>query len=216
MVIAWKTVVVPQINLYKIKTAEVGDIIICGSYEQDGNVLDGKEDIEWLVLAKEENKILVISCYGLDCKQYNTSETAVTWETCSLRKWLNGTFINDSFSSAEQNIIQNTTVTADRNPEYGTNPGNATNDRVFLLSINEANKYFSSSDEREYKYTEHTKYPLANISDSKYWWLRSPGNEQDSAAVVKHFYPESGYISEYGMGVNFNDIAVRPAMWISV
>ena len=66
-----------------------------------------------------------------------------------MRKWLNGTFISNAFSSDEQNMIQSTTVTADKNPSYSTSPGNNTTDKVFLLSITEVNQYFSSNSARE-------------------------------------------------------------------
>lgn len=111
--------------------------------------------MEWLVLAKEGNKVLVISKYALDCQPYNTSFTSVTWETCSLRKWLNGTFINNAFSAEEQAMIPTVTVSADKNPDYSTDPGNATQDKVFLLSITEANQYFTSDEARKCGTTEY-------------------------------------------------------------
>ena len=128
----------------KVKSVNVGDTYRFGSYEQDNNKSNGQEDIEWLVLAKEGTKILVISKEALDCKPYNTSDTDVTWETCTLRKWLNNDFINAAFSADERTMIPTVTVSADKNPDYSTNPGNATQDQVFLLSITEVNKYFSS------------------------------------------------------------------------
>lgn len=84
-----------QIAKYKnkiLKSANVGDYVVFGSYQQDSKTSNGKEDIAWLVLAKEDNKVLVISRYALDCQPYNTSYTDVTWENCSLRKSLNDTF----------------------------------------------------------------------------------------------------------------------------
>lgn len=73
-----------------------------GKYEQDNNTSNGKEKIEWLVLEVKDGKALVISKYALDCKPYNTSSTNVTWETCSLRNWLNNDFINSAFSATEK------------------------------------------------------------------------------------------------------------------
>lgn len=78
-------------KIEKIKTASVGDIVYFGSYEQDNNTSNGREDIEWLVLAKEGDKTLVISKYALDCRCYHTSYLEhVTWETCSLGKCKSG------------------------------------------------------------------------------------------------------------------------------
>lgn len=101
----------------QIKNAKVGDIVYFGTYEQDNDTSNGKENIEWRVLAKENSRVLVISDKALDRQPYNSSYTEeVTWENCSLRKWLNGTFLNKAFSTEEQAQIQNTTVSADNNP----------------------------------------------------------------------------------------------------
>ena len=209
-----------NINIYgeevwnKVKSVNVGDTYRFGSYEQDNNKSNGQEDIEWLVLAKEGTKILVISKEALDCKPYNTSYTDVTWETCTLRKWLNNDFINAAFSADERTMIPTVTVSADKNPDYSTNPGNATQDQVFLLSITEVNKYFSSDSARQCK---HTDYAVANgawESDSGNcrWWLRSPGFYQLLAASVL----SGGDVSGFGSSVDRDDIAVRPALWIDL
>ena len=83
--------------LYSLKTAEVGDFIAFGKYEQDNDTTNGKEDIVWTVLEIKDGKALIMSAYCLDNKQYNTSKAYVTWETCTLRKWLNNDFINAAF-----------------------------------------------------------------------------------------------------------------------
>ena len=206
----------------QIKNAKVGDIVYFGTYEQDNDTSNGKENIEWRVLAKENSRVLVISDKALDCQPYNSSYTEeVTWENCSLRKWLNGTFLNKAFSTEEQAQIQNTTVSADNNPQYSTNPGNATTDKVFLLSINEVEKYFNSDEARKCAPTAYAKAQGASTSDTFktpsgaatcWWWLRSPGDDQSSAAYV-YF---GGDVFELGNYVFSGLNAVRPAMWISI
>ncbi len=198
----------------KLKVAKVGDYVFFGAYEQDNNTSNGKEDVEWLVLEVKDGKALVISKYALDCKPYDTSGTGVTWETCTLRRWLNNDFINAAFSAEEKAIIPTVTVSADKNPEYSTNPGNATQDQVFLLSITEANTYFSSDSARQCK---PTKYAVANgVSESNSsncrWWLRSPGYFQNLAATVS----TGGDVPEGGNRVSIDFIAVRPALWIDL
>lgn len=203
-----------------ISKAKVGDTVFFGSYEQDNVTTNGKEDIEWNVLAKEDNRVLLISKYALDCKQYNTEETIVTWETCSLRQWLNGTFLNDAFSTEEQALIQDTYVSADVNPGYDTNPGNATTDKVFLLSINEANKYFGSDEDRKCISTKYAKVNGAYTSSSNtkngvptcWWWLRSPGRDQDFVAFVNN----GGSVAYYGGIVHNTYTWVRPAVWVNI
>ena len=196
-------------------TVSVGDIITFGRYEQDNNIINGKEDIEWIVLAKADNRILIISKYALDCRPYNTSYTDVTWETCTLRKWLNNNFINSAFTADEKAMIPTVTVSADKNPNYSTNPGNATQDQVFLLSITEANKYFSSDSARQCKATEYAVAGGAYVNSDNgncWWWLRSPGDNQCYAAIVF----SGGDVHEGGDGVYNGRRAVRPALWIDL
>jgi hypothetical protein len=197
----------------KIENLNVGDTYSFGTYEQDDNTATSEEEIEWLVLEKQSNKVLLISKYAIDCKQYNTSKTDVTWETCTLRKWLNNDFINSAFSTDEKAMIPMVTVSADKNPKYSTDPGNVTQDQVFLLSITEVNEYFSSNSARRCKPTD---YAVANgtweSGGNCWWWLRTPGSTQNSAAHVDTV----GDVSEYVRNVNYSDGAVRPAMWIEL
>jgi hypothetical protein len=135
-------------NIAELKKIEVGSSIQFGAYEQDNDLTNGKEPIEWQVLEVRENKALLISKYGLDYQQYNTEYTNITWEDSTLRKWLNRDFLKDAFSITEQDCILITTVTADKNPEYDTDPGNATEDKIFILSVEEAYNYFPSDEDR--------------------------------------------------------------------
>ena len=205
----------------RLKTAEVGDVVVFGTYEQDDDRSNGKEDIEWQVLAKEDNRVLVISKYALDCQPYNTSHEDVTWESCTLRTLLNEIFLNAAFSTEEQAAIAETKVTADKNPNFDTDPGNDTTDKVFLLSIDEANEYFASDSARMCAPTDYAQWRGAWTNDSYKtasgeatcsWWLRSPCDRQDIAADVGndgsvHFY--------FGSFVDLDD-AVRPALWINL
>ena len=204
-----------QYKIEKLKTAQIGDYIVFGTYEQDNNTLNGKEDIEWIVLARERGCVLVISRYALDCQKYNTSYTDVTWETCSLRTWLNETFISNAFSSDEQTIIQSTTVSPDANPSYSTSSGKNTTDKLFLLSIMEANKYFYSDSARKCQATAYAKERGSNTDtnlDTCWWWLRTPGSDSGNAAYGYGL----GSIDDYGKHVDLKSGAVRPALWISL
>lgn len=203
----------------KLKEAAVGDIVYFGKYEQDNNTSNGKEDIEWLVLAKEGNKALVISEYALDCQQYNTSERRVTWEYCSLRKWLNTTFINAAFSSTEQNVIISSTVTE----EFML--GNNTTDKVFILSdtevthyFKEADSYFSKASARQCHGTAYcyAQGAYKNWNGNCWWWLRSP--VYYDPANIQHC--DVAHVSEGGSyvqcSVDCDSCAVRPAFWINI
>ena len=193
---------------------QAGNYITFGSYEQDNDISNGAEEIEWLILDIQDGKALVISKYALDCKPYNDEWIDVTWEDCTLRKWLNDDFLNLAFSADEKSMIPTVTVTADKNPNQSTNPGNDTQDKIFLLSIEEVNQYFDSDEARQ---CELTDFAVANgaceIGGNCWcWWLRSPGYYiQDCAAYV-----DNGVVDEIGSIVDADDNAVRPAMWIEL
>lgn len=205
---------------YGLSFGKAENMVTFGTYEQDNDTSNGKEDIEWLVLAKEENKLLLISDKALDCQLYNESNDDVTWETCSLRNWLNNTFLNEAFSPKEQKRIQSTNVSADKNPVWDTDPGKATTDKVFLLSINEVKKYFASDEERMCAPTAYAIENGVNTNDDYtkngaatcWWWLRTPGDDQDCAAYV---YLDGG-VREAGCVVNLYGNCVRPAIWIDL
>jgi len=190
-----------------LTNVNVGSTIKFGFYEQDNNTSNGKEEIEWKVLAVDGNKALVISQYALDCQKYNSTYTDTTWEKCSLRTWLNGTFYNAAFGSDHQKMIASSTVTADKNPSYSTSPGNNTTDKVFLLSITEVNKYFSSDSARQCQGTAYC-YAQGNC----WWWLRSPGDYSGDAARVN----DDGSVDRSGYYVGSVLGAVRPALWINL
>ena len=115
--------------------------------------------------------------------------------------------------------IQETTVTADRNPRYRTYPGNDTTDKIFLLSIDEANEYLNSDAERMCAPTAYAKEQGASTSGkikvdgdaSCRWWLRSPGHNQHTAAGVY-----GGGVLGGGYDVNYDYVCVRPAFWINL
>ena len=192
----------------------IGDIVLLGSYEQDNNLYNGWEDIEWLVLDKQGNNVLVVSRYALDCQLFNGSMTNATWDTSSVRSWLNDTFYYDAFTSSERNRILSTTVTADKNPSFPTYAGSTTYDRIFLLSISEANWYFGSDAGRLCKGTAYCYAQGAYVGNDGncWWWLRTPGNRNGSAANVG----SAGGIHYDGNDADSAAGAVRPAMWITV
>lgn len=192
---------------------EVGDTLMLGSYEQDGNVENGAEAIEWVALAKQGDKTLLVSKHALDYQPYNTSRTDVTWETCTLRSWLNEFFLSTAFTEDECSLIDETVVTNFDNNEYGTPGGNPTVDKVFLLSIDEVEKYFSSIDERVCIATAQAKDQGAWMGSNGEcrWWLRSPGNDSDYAANIQ----SGGSVNALGWGVGDGNIAVRPALWVN-
>lgn len=191
----------------------VGNYVKFGNYWQSNN--DTKEPIEWLVLDVEKGKkALLLSKYALDCKPYHHEKTSITWENCDLRKWLNTEFINNAFSEDEKDEILLSNITNNNNNEYDTYGGNDTKDKVFLLSIDEVNKYFINYKERQCK---PTQYAVSNNAykdgNGMCWWrLRSLGSNQNNAAHVSN----DGNVNYYGSNVNNVYIAVRVALWVNL
>ena len=193
----------------------IGNSVEFGSYPQTAAGNDNTP-VEWLVLENDGETALLISRYALDCQQYNTGEEDTTWEQCALRDWLNNEFYNRAFSSDEKKRIVKSSVSADENPSYSTDPGNATEDNVFLLSVLEAQKYFNDDEARMCAATDYAIQQGAYRSDSHradgidtcWWWLRSLGDHSDYAVLVN----TAGSISDFGYPVCIRSSAVRPCV----
>ena len=206
----------------------VGEYTNFGRYEQDNDLSNESEPIEWLVLDVQENNVLLISRYGLEVKRYNNKYDAVTWETCTLRSWLNDEFLNTAFTPEEQSVILTTDVDNSSDQRYynwNTSGGNNTRDKVFLLSYAEANRYLNVTYDDNYNQTARlapTEYAIeagAATKDDKrtadnkaagWWWLRSPGKYPSSASFVR----EGGSV-RYA-NVEKNTGCVRPVIWVNL
>ena len=136
----------PQSGTVDLDKANVGDYVTFGHYEQDNDMENGREAIEWKVLDKKDGRVLLLSKYGLDTRKYNEGYSDVTWENCTMRSWLNGDFLDTAFSSSEKSAIPTVTLMNSDNPNFETKGGSSTNDRVFLLSLEEMRQYFALFD----------------------------------------------------------------------
>lgn len=212
-----------HIQMDGLSNIEVGSTIKFGFYEQDNKTSDGKEEIEWIVLEIEDGKALVVSKYALDCQMYRfSSNGTITWETSDLRSWCNGWFYSSAFGSEQQDMIVETMVTADENPECDRSPGDDTTDKIFILSLSEVEQYFSTNEERM---CLSTPYAVANGAKSYAavgscdWWVRTPGEHRTymvCVGVVGNIY-YNGLVGCLTTEKNTSGKqAVRPAMWISL
>lgn len=198
----------------KLQSAQAGDVFTFGTYEQDNDSANGPEKLEWYVLAKEEGKVLVLSKYALNCLPYNQLFASAVWESCSLRAWLNEDFLNAAFTAEEQAMIPVSTVTADANPQFRTDPGNDTLDQVFLLSALQGQDYEKYPEIMRCEPTLFAMEQGVEVNDNNHcsWWLRSPGLIPADATAVSTF----GDVYEFGNYVFFDFFGVRPAMWLSL
>ena len=202
----------------KLKVAEIGDSVYLGKYDQNAPKAGILEDIEWRVLDKKDGAVLVISKNGLDCRTYNDKNAPTDWEHSALRKWLNSEFIDTAFTPEESKRLLTTTLKNDVNPNYPIDIANNTEDKVFCLSISEAEEYFRDNNDRMCSITTYAYEQGAQISEKKYasvgetccWQLRTSGFDKAFAAFI-YF---DGEIRYYGNGVYAKIVAVRPAMWI--
>jgi hypothetical protein len=199
---------------------QVGDIIEFGSYYQYD--LSRKTPIKWRVLEVKDGKALLISEFLLDAHPYNKEFKEITWENSSIRHWLNNEFINEAFTQSEQNKINLTYIYNNDNVQYGTKGGNNTQDKIFLLSLDEVNKYLPNEKQRAIKVTTYAKKRGTKVCDddscrihsyygSGFWWLRSPGKNQCNAELVL----DNGNIIDL-FDVDYDGSAVRPALWINL
>ena len=173
------------------------------------------EPLKWRMLEEEDGKALIVCAEVVEAKPYNSHYTSVTWAECDLRKWLNGEFFQAAFSAGEQGLIVATKLKNPGNGSYGTQGGADTTDKVFCLSINEAKSLFKSNSDRKCKPSAHVEAEgkiFMSIDKGAFWWLRSPGHEQSSAASVAC----DGDVCGGGGDVSDDDIGVRPAFWLNL
>ncbi|MCI8963480.1 MAG: hypothetical protein HFG37_07180 [Eubacterium sp.] len=235
----------PRIDSSDITT---WDCIWFGNYWQEDTNGDGKADkndakipIKWRVLSVEGDDAFLVADKNLDCRKYNDTNTDVTWETCTLRSWLNGygaetnvckkdysseNFIDYAFTPEEKAAIQTTYVMNKSSLDYETEGGNNTTDQLYLLSLDEVTDSTYGFTSRRIVYAESrralntafAKGKGASTSESgEYagngcWWLRSPGNGSDHASSMDY----DGYVNSRGYDVDIYSKTVRPALHLNL
>ena len=150
--------------------------------------------INWRVMEHQNGRTLLLKDESFGHTPFNTTNENCTWETSSLRKYLNSDFINENFFELEKEAILTTKIKAEDNPIYGTDGGANTFDQVFIMSASELQKYHD--------------FILTGLSC---WWLRTPGAFQNSMSFS---YPDKT-IMNYGYDVSDTKISVKPAIWVN-
>ena len=179
---------------------------------------------DWRIVGVSDNMILIVSDLVLEIRAYDGTAEIAAWENSRIRSYLNGEFIENTFSEEEKARIIETTVINDRNQWFSTSGGKNTTDRVFLLSLAEVMKYFGDSGQLEdpifelwigddFNSNRVGEYDNGGSDgrEAVWWWLRSPGRLDDRAAIVA----DDGFIYVYGGDTN-SRAGIRPALWLDM
>ena len=166
------------------------------------------------MLDVQGNNALLLARSGLATLPYHEKKAHVDWAGSSVRDWLNSDFLATAFTEEERAAILLTHVENSKDQGYPEWPagGRNTDDRVFLLSYQEAfSRYFHDDGARRCTPTYMAQAEMENkTEDFCVWWLRSPGNEPGRAACVW-----SDGVRRY-LSVNALDVCVRPALWVDM
>lgn len=159
------------------------DCVYFGNYIQkdtngDGKVTDEdeKQPIKWRVLSVEEDgTALLLADKLLDMQPFDKNGK-IDWEECTLRTWLNSTFLNAAFTEAEQEVIAET--------ELETESAATVTDNIYLLSLEEVSNpeygFHPLIDcESNTRKAEGTDLAVFN----NIWWLRTPIKEEHASWV---------------------------------
>lgn len=204
-----------------IETADVGAIVSLGRYELDNQTKE-PEKLEWIVLAREDDRVLLLSRYAVEKMDYQRErtwkekidESFYTWENSIVREWLNSTFWNTAFNSEEKTHILQTHIEA----EPDSIRENDTDDYVFLLSVKEVEEHLAKKYWRcftyKYKHSFQSSFSNPEIDD---WWLRTQSEKPLNGNAV---YGNAVYVNGHNtyIGDTSTTLArgVRPAIWISI
>ena len=175
-------------------SAKVGDIIQFGG-------------LDWIVLTVENGKALILSEKVLEERAYHQEwrdpyiTWYITWEECSLREFLNGSFYNSTFNDQEKRLISETRLT-----NLG---GNDTDDRVFLLSVDEVNEYMGDNAHVNMRNAKRAELLNSSWGVTSRWWLRPSPH----AVIV------DGDGRVLGIPITArsdSNVGVRPALWLNL
>ena len=167
-----------DLEIEYIKKQKIGTNVIFGNFH-------------WLILENDGDKVLLVKSEPINGLAYNEGNEATTWSECTLREYLNGSFLDGTFSLNMQKKILDTNIKVENN---STKAGKDTVDKIFMLNGSQAEQY---------------EEILSNYLRD--WWLIGPGNSENTAQYVSY-----GKVMDYGYIVTDTNIHIRPALWVSI
>ena len=191
------------------RSAQVGDIVTFGNYEQDGDEKNGAEEIQWYVLAKEENRYLLHSRFILDALAYDgrVDLLPISWDECQIHTWLNTDFMSAAFKDRDLSVIAPSQVTFMSGAQKSW-----TLDRVFLLSQEDFSKYYEEEAARR---SSSTAFAAAkSLYPDTYWYRAEPDDFKDVKTETWLGFIDGQGVQQFGR-VTYA-LGVRPAVWVNV
>lgn len=180
-----------------------GDRFLMGYYEQDANIDNGREPIEWTVLKVDpaSDTALVIASQALDCLQYHTAASGkVKWANCSLRIWLNYCFLYNAFNQYERQCLSVTS-------------SSGASDYVTLLDENQIMAYhLAKTGCNVTKYAKLRGVEIGSDNGKGCWWVSMKVTGSNS---LTKFVGIHGKVYTKNK-VTIRNNGVRPAMTVSV
>lgn len=210
------------ISEYSVDTTiDYMDTVTFGHYEIDGELGNGFEDIEWILLDRQGNSALLMSKNIIENSNFNLGSTDSTWNNSELRRFINEDCYNAWFDEDEKARILTTNVMT--KDSIGNNISSA--DKIYILDEDECRKYFGYEDTNGHNkriathITPYLKATRKNITiESKEVWYK--GNSsfwlRDAATTPQNvkYVGLAGKLHPEGDTVLEND-GIRPVLWVT-
>ena len=168
---------------------KVGTKITFGNYQ-------GK-DLTWTILETNGHSMLLFADESIATQPFHLEREEITWNSCSLRKWLNSDFLNTAFSFQDRMRVMLSKLNNRFDPRWDRSNGPDTMDKVYVFSLPELLTYYPTEESRAL---------------GCWWWLRGYGY---SNLTQKAVY-EDGTIYEQGISPNSENVGVRPVMLVRI
>lgn len=213
----------------RLSKANVKDYVTLGHYEQDGNLHNGGEEIEWMVLFKRNDSMLLLSKYILDIQPFHASLREIDYADSTLRIWVEHNFYDNAFSEQEKSLIHTAPLILE--------------ERMIYQYLGEIERDSHGSETYSYRHND-TKAQLTEFAISQYINARMNTGETEEEATANYeewIKPKDNYhwwwagsmtadkrfpvyVGSDGNVNIFNSIAevttplggVRPAIWVSI